>query len=33
VLVAHLTPSQVFGLSAAGTTLVAVFAQRLLRAV
>ncbi len=33
VLVAHLSPSQVFALSAAGTSLVAVFAQRLLRAV
>jgi MFS family permease len=33
VLVAHLPPSQVFGLAAAGTLLVAVSAQRLLRAV
>jgi MFS family permease len=33
VLVAHLSPSQVFALSAAGTSLVAVSAQRLLRAV
>ena len=32
-LVAHLSPSQVFALSAAGTSLVAVSAQRLLRAV
>jgi predicted MFS family arabinose efflux permease len=33
VLVAQLSPSQVFALSAAGTSLVAVSAQRLLRAV
>jgi MFS family permease len=33
VLVAHLSPSQVFALSAAGTSLVSVSAQRLLRAV
>jgi predicted MFS family arabinose efflux permease len=32
-LVAHLTPSQVFAISAAGTTLVALSAQRLLRAI
>jgi len=32
-LVAHLSPSQVFALSAAGTSLVAVSAQRLLRSV
>jgi predicted MFS family arabinose efflux permease len=32
-LVAHLSPSQVFALSAAGTSLVAVFSQRLLRAI
>ena len=32
-LVAHLSPSQVFGLAAIGTSLVAVTAQRLLRAV
>jgi hypothetical protein len=32
-LVAHLTPTQVFAISAAGTTLVALAAQRLLRAI
>ena len=32
-LVAHLTPSQVFAISAAATTLVALSAQRLLRAI